>query len=243
MLVGILISMLDNGTNPTSQNKSDIEVDKRHESLYKDIITRRKNMMTDKIILTDADGVLLDWEVAFEEWMEQHGYEKKVSAIYDISTTYGIEKTEGKRLVKEFNESAWMGFLPAFRDARSGVARLVEAGYKFIVITSLSLDKKAKMLRESNLKNVFGRDMFVEVICLDTGADKDDALVKYDGQDLWWVEDKPENAECGLQFGLKPILIEHPHNEYHDHEYIDYVMGWNEIADIILLDEFDLEQR
>lgn len=30
-----------------------------------------------KTILTDADGVLLDWEVDFNKWMEKHGYEKK----------------------------------------------------------------------------------------------------------------------------------------------------------------------
>lgn len=190
--------------------------------------------MTEKLILTDCDGVLLDWESAFEDWMAEHGYVKKVKATYDISTTYGIEKKEGKRLVREFNESAWMGFLPVFRDARSGVARLVEAGYKFIVITSLSLDKKAQMLRASNLKNVFGRDVFEEIICLDTGADKDEALAPYEGRDLWWIEDKPENAECGLKFGLKSVLIEHAHNETHDHDDIKYVVRWNEIADMIL---------
>ena len=100
-----------------------------------------------KIVLTDCDGVLLDWETAFHAWMAQHGYVKKVEAIYDMSETYGIEKAEGKRLIKEFNESAWMGYLKAFWDARSGVARLYENGYRLHVITSLSLDKKAKRLR------------------------------------------------------------------------------------------------
>ena len=69
-----------------------------------------------KIILTDCDGVLLDWEAAFIEWMESKGYEKKVEAVYDISKAFGIEKKLGKRLVKEFNESAWMGYLKAFRE-------------------------------------------------------------------------------------------------------------------------------
>lgn len=186
--------------------------------------------MTEKLILTDCDGVLLDWEVAFEQWMEQHGHTKVVQATYDISTTYGIDKAEGKRLVREFNESAWMGFLPAFRDARSGVAKLVEQGYKFVVITSLSLDEKARMLRISNLKNIFGKDVFVDVICLDTGADKDDELVKYAGTGLWWIEDKPENAECGLKYGLKPILIEHNHNRDHDVEGIEYAEDWDDIV-------------
>ena len=47
------------------------------------------------------------------------GWKAKVTSSklkqYDISKTF-VEKSEGKRLVKEFNESAWMGYLKAFRD-------------------------------------------------------------------------------------------------------------------------------
>ena len=97
-----------------------------------------------KVILTDCDGVLLDWETQFKDWMHQQGYDLVDPTAYNMSVAYNVPKEESKRLVKIFNESAWMGFLPALRDARSGVAKLVEAGYQFIVITSLSLDAKAK---------------------------------------------------------------------------------------------------
>jgi hypothetical protein len=192
-------------------------------------------MKNEKIILTDCDGVLLDWEAAFTDWMGAKGNTKIVNGIYDISKSYGIEKVEGKRLVREFNESAWMGFLPAFRDARSGVAKLVEAGFKFICITSLSLDEKAKMQRISNLKNVFGKDVFLDVVCLDTGADKDEALEPYAGTGLYWLEDKTENAMCGAELGLKSILIEHAHNaDAVSIENINRVASWDDIVDIIV---------
>ena len=187
-----------------------------------------------KIILTDCDGVLLDWETAFHKWMGAKGYVKKADAIYDISETFGIEKTEGKRLVKEFNESAWMGYLKPLRDARSGVARLYEAGYRFHCITSLSLDTKAKRLRLMNLENVFGKGVFKELICLDTGADKDHILEEYEGSGFYWIEDKTENAICGLQFGLKPILIHHAHNVDCDHEDVIVCQDWNDIVNEIL---------
>ena len=194
-------------------------------------------MTNEKIILTDCDGVLLSWETAFNEWMHQKVYVKKVEAVYDISTAYVIEKTEGKRFVKEFNESAWMGFLPAFRDARSGVARLVEAGYQFLVITSLSLDEKARLLRISNLKNIFGKDVFTDVICLDTGADKDDALDPFRDSGMYWLEDKTENAVTGAQMGLKSIIIAHGHNEDAiGMADIERVASWADIADIIIND-------
>ena len=187
-----------------------------------------------KIILTDCDGVLLDWEVSFTKWMQSKGFEKKAEGVYDMSITYGVEKSEGKRLVKEFNESAWMGYLHAFKDARSGVGKLYEAGYRFHCITSLSLDKKAKRLRKMNLENIFGKGVFKELVCLDTGADKDDILADYEGSGFYWLEDKIENAECGLQFGLKPILIEHAHNIDCDNDDIIKCKDWSAIVDEIL---------
>ena len=189
--------------------------------------------VTEKVILTDCDGVLLAWEDAFHQWMIGKGFTVKEEAIYDISKTFGIPKTLGKKLVKEFNESAWMGFLPAFKDARSGVAKLVEHGWQFKVITSLSLDPKAQMLRVSNLKNIFGKNVFIDVICLDTGADKDEALEKFKDTGMWFIEDKPINAETGLKYGLKPILIEHEHNKEHEEDGIEYAFDWEEIYNII----------
>ena len=191
-----------------------------------------------KIILTDCDGVLLDWEDAFHQWMQTQGHTKVTRGMYDISTQYGIEKEVGKKLIKIFNESAWMGYLKAFRDARSGVAKLYENGYRFHCITSLSLDQKAKRLRQYNLENVFGKGTFKELVCLDTGADKDEALAPYAGSDAFWIEDKFENAQCGADLGLRSILLEHDHNK----DWIDGTFGirkaanWADIVDLIIND-------
>jgi hypothetical protein len=169
----------------------------------------------DKIILTDADGVLLNWEYAFCTWMEQHGYTQIENGNheYDIATRFSITKTEAKAKVKVFNESAAIGFLPALRDAMYYVKRLHEEhGYVFHCITSLSLDESAYKLRKMNLEKLFGPTAFTKLICLDTGADKDEALVVYKDTGLYWIEDKMENAVAGLNAGLKPILVEHGFN-------------------------------
>ena len=189
--------------------------------------------MKDKIILTDCDGVCLDWEAGFNDWMSTKGYVVVVSGVYDISIMYGIEKAKGKSLIREFNNSAWMSSLPALRDSRSGMAKLVEAGYKFLAITSLSLDVKAKALRVSNLKELYG-DVFVDVICLDTGADKDDALEYYRGSGMYWLEDKWENAVLGADLGLKSILVDHPHNAEYSDERIVRASTWANVVEKIL---------
>ena len=116
--------------------------------------------MKNKLILTDADGVLLDWEWAFSVWMQERGYtltaDNKKS--YYLHHHYAeLEEKDSKKVVKTFNESAAIGFLPALRDAAYYVKRLHEEhGYAFRVITSLSLDKNAGKLREMNLRKLFG---------------------------------------------------------------------------------------
>jgi hypothetical protein len=207
------------------------------------LIEKDDKMKDYKIILTDCDGVLLDWEGAFHNWMSEHGYETVAEGMYDIGEQYGLLKVEAKKLIKIFNESAWMGYLKAFRDARSGVAKLYEHGYRFHCITSLSLDQKAHRLRQYNLENVFGKGTFKELVCLDTGADKDEALVKYKDRGLRWSEDKTEKAECGLKYGLKPILIGHNHNEGSVSKDVIRLMDWNAITTHILeTDNIKVEQ-
>jgi len=167
--------------------------------------------------------------------MEQHGHAKQpgYQFIYDIGEQYGITRPQAKQLIKIFNESAAIGFLPALRDAMFYVKRLHEEhGFVFHCITSLSLDPNAGKLREMNLNKLFGNTAFERVICLDTGADKHDALEQYRDSGCYWVEDKPENADVGHALGLRSILMEHGHNMNHECPY-PIVKNWKEIYSII----------
>lgn len=190
----------------------------------------------DKVILTDADGVILNWEYAFCTWMEQHGYTQieNGNEYYDLSERFGITMDEAIAKVKVFNESAAIGFLPALRDAMFYVKRLHEEhGYVFRCITSLSLDPNAKKLRQMNLEKLFGTTAFEDLVCLDTGADKDEALVPYKDSGLYWIEDKVSNAKLGKELGLKTILMEHGFN-MNDHIFgIKKVATWKEIYEYI----------
>ena len=189
-----------------------------------------------KIILTDADGVLLNWEYAFTCWMEQQGYQEQPGANfqYDIAKRFNIESNnKGHKLVRQFNESAAIGFLPPLRDAQHYVKLLHEKyNIDFLAITSLSLDPYAKELRVRNLRKLFGT-AFVDVVCLDTGADKDEVLTEYAAlyPGATWIEDKPENAFAGYTVGLNTILVEHGHNmtdPLNAHYYV--AKNWEDIA-------------
>lgn len=192
--------------------------------------------MKNKIILVDADGVLLDWEYAFDVYMRQHGFNKVEGGNlkYNIGTRYGIDYEQGKKLIKIFNESAHMGFLPPLRDAMYYVKRLHEEyGYVFHCITSLSKDPNAQELRRMNLKKLFGETAFEKFVFLDTGADKDEALEPYRGSGYYWIEDKITNAQVGQELGLKSLLMEHGHNMEFDHPEIPRVTNWKQVFEIV----------
>lgn len=197
--------------------------------------------MNKKYIITDIDGCVLDWEEGFSVWAEHHGH-TKVEGFqfkYSIGDRYGLTHQQGNQMVKTFNESAAIGFLPPLRDAQFFIKKLHEQHrYKFIALTSLSLDPYAKALRERNLAKLMGRYAFSKVICLDTGADKDEALErlskKYKGS--YWIEDKPVNLEAGVKVGFKGILLEHGHNM--DSNVNGYVAkNWEDIYNHIIDNE------
>jgi len=190
----------------------------------------------DKLILVDADGVLLDWEYAFNIWMQEHGFEEVPGSklSYEMDERYGIPKEQVRKLIRLFNESAAIGFLPALRDAMYYVKRLHEEhGYRFHCITSLSTDPNAVKLREQNLSKLFGKTAFERVVCLPTGADKNEALEEYRDTGCYWIEDKPVNAEAGLAAGLRPLVIEHGHNLHYYHEHITLVKNWRDVYEIV----------
>lgn len=194
-------------------------------------------MMNNKVILTDIDGVCLDWEYAFDVYMQQHGFSRQEGGQfkYNIGQRYGINDEQGKKLIKIFNESAHMGFLPPLRDAMFYIKRLHEEhGYVFHAITSLSTDENACKLREMNLHKLFGKTAFTKFIFLDTGADKDEVLEQYRGTGLYWIEDKKANCEAGLKVGLKPLLMEHGHSLNYKNPEIPVVKNWKEIYDIVV---------
>ena len=200
-----------------------------------DTLYPKSKVNPNQVILVDADGVLLNWEYAFAIWMEQHGFNKTPGSefVYDIGDRYNIGHDQGRKLIKMFNESAAIGFLPPLRDAMYYVKRLHEEhGFVFHCITSLSSDINAQRLREMNLRKLFGDTAFESIVCLETGADKNYALEPYAGTGCWWIEDKPENADIGYDMGLRSILMEHGHNMEHLCPY-PVVKNWREAYSLI----------
>ncbi len=205
-----------------------------------------------RIILTDVDGVLLEWENHFTEWMLQRSYfdnevgegyvGKKVypykllddkQNTYEMAERFGLSKTAIRKEIREFNKSAWMGTQQPMPDSQTWVKLLAAEGWTFIPITSQTSDIPAQLLRRKRLGELFGEHIFTNYHILDTGADKDSALAEFHNTGLYWIEDKPKNAVTGLKYGLKTILIDHPYNRDFDHPEITRVNNWQDIHRIL----------
>lgn len=198
-----------------------------------------------KKILSDCDGVLLDWAYSFDKWMKFHfDLEVKDYSKYDVGERYQtdwdlLDKKSGENmfyLPRVFCNSSRIGSLKPLRDSVKYVKKLYEEhGITLDVITSLSLDPETQRLRKQNLRKVFG-DAIDRIVFLDTGADKDDMLEEWRGSELLWVEDKFENAKLGIDMGLQSILIEHDFNVDQGDKAreagITVVRTWKEIYDI-----------
>ena len=198
-----------------------------------------------KKILSDCDGVLLDWAYSFDKWMKFHfDLEVKDYSKYDVGERYQtdwdlLDKKSGENmfyLPRVFCNSSRIGSLKPLRDSVKYVKKLYEEhGITLDVITSLSLDPETQRLRKQNLRKVFG-DAIDRIVFLDTGADKDDMLEEWRGSDLVWVEDKFEKAKLGIDMGLQSILIEHDfkidQGDKAREAGITVVRTWKEIYDI-----------
>ena len=187
------------------------------------------------LILVDADGVLLDWAARFDEWMISHGHQLENTDAYLINERFDVSFNHGRACIKQFNESAAIGYLDALRDAQWYVRNLHEKhGYTFHLITSLGTDVYAGRAREYNMRNLFGDTAFSRFVFLSTGADKHQALVEYQDTGCWWFEDKAENAEVGLTFGLNSVLMYHGYNKNYHNPRIPVVQNWQEFYQLII---------
>ena len=199
-----------------------------------------------RIILTDVDGVLLEWEHHFTKWMLQktlfddrgsryhpHRLLPDKQDTYWMEERFGLTKNEIRIQIREFNRSAWMGTQRPMLGSQTWVKLLAAEGWTFIPITSQTSDKPAQELRKRRLGELFGEHVFTNYHILGTGADKDSALAEFHNTGLYWVEDKPANAVAGLKYGLKPILIDHPYNKDLNHEGIIRVNNWQDIHKIL----------
>lgn len=195
------------------------------------------------VILSDCDGVLLNWEDSFEDWMSfEKGITRKSWSEFDhygfaIGKSFGIGDEQAGELIDEFNRSPWMLSLPPVRDAVKFVRKLhEEQGFALHVITSFGDDQNAIAMRMENLEQVFGYGVVQRFVPLVHNVSKEDTLRPYGGRGMIFVEDRKSNVDLAIRLGIEGVLMQHDYN-------IDYdgagtrVKNWEEIYKMLVHDE------
>ena len=105
--------------------------------------------ISNRIILTDVDGVLLEWENHFTKWMISRGYKLKDNFVseYNMQKRFEDHNLNIKTEIREFNKSAWMGTQPPMPESQTWVKLLHAEGWTFIPISSQTSDIPAQELR------------------------------------------------------------------------------------------------
>jgi uncharacterized HAD superfamily protein len=150
-----------------------------------------------------------------------------------MAERFGLSVFEIRKEIREFNKSAWMGTQSPMPESQTWVKLLAAEGWTFIPITSQTSDIPAQQLRKKRLGELFGDHIFKNYHILDTGQDKDQVLAEFHNTGLYFIEDKPKNALTGLEYGVRPILIDHPYNRDFQHPDVIRVNNWKQIHEIV----------
>lgn len=159
------------------------------------------------VILTDCDGVLLDWCGGYRKALRESLGPTRVSLDYSLSTencvewvrdAYGVDANASVRLVNDFQVSPEFGRLHPFPDASEWLPRIsCDFGIRFKIISSAGLRPDTFELRRQNL-GCFGQ-IFEELLLVEAGHSKRSALLAQPPS--LWFDDTPHHVRAGVESG------------------------------------------
>lgn len=182
------------------------------------------------VLLTDVDGVILDWVKTFGEYAVSRGFTLRMEhpKTWEMTEWFGATTEQIRELISDMNSSAIFESIPAFPDAQKVLPILAEK-YDLVAITSCSSDALTVERRIKNLELIDVK--FKDVHCLDFNVSKKDLLSAY--PTTLWVEDRFEGAESGVETGHKSFLINRSYNLNQFHQKIVKVDSWHQIHSLL----------
>jgi uncharacterized HAD superfamily protein len=182
------------------------------------------------VLLTDVDGVILDWVKTFGEFAVSKGFKLNMPhpTSWEMNEWFGATTEQIRALITEMNSSEIFERIPAFTDAQKVLPQLAEK-YDLVAITSCSNDPITHQRRVKNLELVDVK--FKEVHCLNFNESKKTLLKEY--PTTLWVEDRFEGAESGVETGHKSFLINRSYNLHQHHAKIVKVDSWHQIQALL----------
>ncbi len=184
----------------------------------------------EKIIYTDIDLTLLEFNIGFENFLrDERGMDLpqgKLIGYAQLPHAIEISHEEADKLVHDFFDHHGFANLPALDHAPEATQRLYNEGWRFVGISACP-ESVGTERRKKNLEEVLGIPF--EAVHLSGYAGCKKAILESVSPSIW-VEDNVNHAHVGHELGFKTYLIEQGHNR--DAEVkVTRVSSWKEIAD------------
>lgn len=189
--------------------------------------------MKRKLILTDVDGVVLQWGKTFGQYIKDMGLVPETHNIrpaYKVEKLLNITKDEAIVLIDEFHHSDHFKNLIPYHDALVYIHALAQKGYRFIAITACG-DSNNKIIYNNRYKNLnkYFLNIFEDLHIMSLRASKAEYLSRY--KNAYWIEDTLKNAITGLEFGHSTFFINRGEDTRNQgsHPSITEFSSWKEI--------------
>lgn len=192
-------------------------------------------------LVWDCDEVLLDHMGGFYHFVKEH-YDIHPKTThpndYDLRNWLGgISNAEVQAMIVHFNErSHEFGLLKPMEHNTVRIMNELREKFrndKFIVLTKSGTGGHGEVLRKVNLMNVFGIDMFDEIVIIEMYESKKAALLKLQSKYnvKFLIDDYYKNIETAKELDIPAVMFKASHNHHfsdYNSEY-DYVTDWSNL--------------
>lgn len=171
-----------------------------------------------KTLVTDCDGVLLQWLTHVPDFVEELGLDtshlrdcmkgNQFIPFFDLFAAKN-EKEAFERL-EAYQESDYLKRLPIMEDGAEKAISNLSKEYEIIVVTSFSENPKAQRNRAENLELRYG-NAISDLICLPQAADKTEVLKDLaKSRDVKiWLDDQIKHVHHGINAGIDSYQYTH----------------------------------
>ena len=121
-----------------------------------------------KILLTDLDGVYIDWFSGFVSYMKSIGYTATagVPTIYNMTDIFPMLKKPWEH-IKDFQQSQFYAELKPYEDAKKVYKELYDAGVQIFAITSCGTESETIRMRRDFID---AQGIFTDAMMLGLGT-------------------------------------------------------------------------
>lgn len=184
--------------------------------------------MTDKILLTDLDDTVLEWNSAFLPFLEDLGYVRydRVTDSFLYEHMYDLSSQEINKLIEDFQHSCFFENLSPSNNAQEILPKFKEMGYKIVGISAAANTAISLKNRWLNI-SVHFPNTFDEIYHTSGSENKRPYLGRF--KKAVWVEDNHFCAIEGVNQGHDTYLITKPHNQKSISNKFRRVNCWRDI--------------